>query len=167
MPYYAGQFLDAAALLEITNRLPRYVNKTGATTYTSQATLQNDPDLVASMEANSVYDVRVHASIGGTDGDLQTAWSVPTGATGSKQCFGPDAASADRTNTNVRASNHAFDTAVTYGVASASALAAIIEVGRVVTTSAGTFVFQSAQASSTGNPSNVGQNTYMIITKVA
>ena len=167
MAYFAGQILPASALVAIEARLPRYINKTGAATFTSQATLQNDPDLVCSMEANSVYDVRVHASIGGTDGDLQTAWSTPANATGSKQCFGPDLASTDRTNTNVRASNHAFATAVTYGVASASALAAIIEVGRVVTTDAGTFVFQAAQNSSSANPSNVGVNSYMIITKVA
>lgn len=167
MTVYAGQVLDAPTLLDILNRLPRYINKAGATTYTSQATLQNDPDLVCSMDANSVYDVRIHGSIGGTDGDIQTSWSTPNNAVGSKQCFGPDAGSTDRTNTNVRASNHAFNTAVTYGVASASSLAAIIEVGRVVTTDAGTFVFQAAQASSTANPSNIGQNTYMIVTKVA
>lgn len=167
MAYFAGQFLDAADLEALAARLPRYINKTGATTYTSQATLQNDPDLVCSMAANSVYDVRIHSSIGGTDGDIQTAWSCPTNSSGSKQCFGPEPASTDRTNTNMRASNHAFATAVTYGVNSAASLAAIIEVGRVVTVDAGTFVFQAAQASSTVNPSNIGQNTYMIITKVA
>lgn len=167
MAYYAGQYLDAAALLDLENRLPRYINKSSAAEYTSQATLQNDPDLVVSMEANSVYDVRIHASIGGTDGDIQTDWSVPSGASGSKQCFGPEATSTDRTNTNMRAGNHAFDTAVTYGVNSASSLAAIIEVGRVVTTTAGTFVFRAAQASSTANPSNIGLNSYMIVTKVA
>lgn len=167
MTVYAGQILDAPTLLDILNRLPRYVNKSDATPFTSQATLQNDPDLVASMEANSVYDVRIHASIGGTDGDLQTSWSTPSNASGSKQCFGPEAGSTDRTNTNMRAGNHAFATAITYGVASASSLAAVIEVGRVVTVDAGTFTFQAAQASSTGNASNVGVNTYMIITKVA
>lgn len=167
MAVYAGEVIDAPSWRELQARLPRYINKSGATTYTSQATLQNDPDLVCSMEANSVYDVRIHGSIGGTDGDIQTSWSAPSNATGSKQCFGPEAGSTDRTNTNMRAGNHAFNTAVTYGVNSASSLAAIIEVGRVVTVDAGTFVFQAAQASSTANPSNIGQNTYMIITKVA
>ena len=167
MTVYAGQVLDGPTLLDILNRLPRYINKAGSTTYNTQATLQNDPDLVISMMANSVYDVRIHGSAGGTDGDIQTSWSAPNNATGSKQCFGPEPASTDRLNTNARMGNHAFATAVTYGTASASSLIAFIEVGRVVTVDAGTFVCQAAQASSTANDSNIGQNTYMIVTKVA
>lgn len=167
MAYLAGQYLDANDLDDIVSRIPMYVSKSAATTYTSDATLKNDTELVFPMEANSAYDVRIHGSIGGTDGDIQTDWVVPNGATGSKQCTGPEAGSTDRTNTNVRMGNHAFGTAVTYGVNSLTSLACIIEVGRVVTTDAGTFVWRHAQASATGNDSTIGVNSYMIITKVA
>lgn len=167
MTAFAGQIFDAADLRELEAKLPRYRNKSAPAEFTSQATLQNDPDLVFSMEANATYNVEVHGSMGGTDGDIQTAWSTPVNSSGSKQCFGPEPASTDRTNTNMRASNHAFATAIPYGVASASSLAAFYEVGRVVTVDAGTFVFQAAQNSSTANPSNIGTNTYMIVTKVA
>jgi hypothetical protein len=163
---YAGQPLLAADVQAERNR-ERFIPKTGAQDHLNDATLQNDTELTCSMEANSTYVVRIHASIGGTDGDIQTAWSAPTNSSGSKQCFGPEAGSTDRTNTNMRASNHAFATAVTYGVASLTSLAAVIEVGRIDTTEAGTFTWQHAQNSSTGNASTIGANSFMIVTKVA
>jgi hypothetical protein len=118
------------------------------------------------MAANSVYEVEIYASINGTDGDLQTAWSVPSGATGNKMCVGPALSSTDRTDTTGRFSTHGFTTVVTYGVNSASS-AHCRESGTVTTSAAGTFVWQHAQNTSTANATVVGTSSFMRVRKVS
>lgn len=165
--YYAGQPVLATTFASIEARMGKVYTKSGVNTYTSNTTLTNDPDFTCAMEANSTYIVEIQGSIGGTDGDIQTSWSAPTNSSGSKQCVGPALSSTDRTDTNMRAGNHAFATAVPYGTASATSLASIQEIGRVVTIEAGTFVWQHAQNSSTVNPSNIGVNSIMRVTKIS
>ena len=165
--YYAGQPVLATTFASIEARVGKVYTKSGVNTYTSNTTLTNDPDFTCAMEANSTYIVEIQGSIGGTDGDLQTSWSCPANSSGSKQCVGPEIGSTSRDSTQVRMSNHAFATAVSYGVANASSLAAIQEIGRVVTIEAGTFVWQHAQNTSTVNPSNIGVNSIMRVTKIS
>lgn len=163
----AGARARADDINQIIAFIPRYFTKSSATTYTSNAVLTNDTELSFAMEANTTYEVRIQGAIGGTAGDIQTAWSVPAGATGSKMCSGPEPASTDRTNTNARFGNHGHTTAITYGVNDAVSLAAIQEVGRVVTSAAGTFVWQHAQATSNAASSSIGGNSYLCVTKIA
>lgn len=161
----AGQVLTAAAVQAERARV-RYFTKTAAQSHTSNITLTNDDTLTCSMQANSVYQVAIHAVIGGTDGNLQTAWTVPSGATGFRQALGPTVASTDRTDTNARIASHNFATVSSYGVNSATLYAHVEENGLVRTTTAGTFAWQHSQDASTANPSAVVEHTFMIVTKV-
>jgi hypothetical protein len=161
---YAGQPLLAADVQAERDR-ERFIQKTGAQDHISNTTFTNDTELTCSMEANSRYEVRIHAGAGGTDGDLKTRWQVPTGATGYKMVFGPTEASTDREDTNMRAATHGHGTTATYGVNHATNFVNIQEIGLVITTTAGTFVWQHAQNASTANPSSITENSYMVVTK--
>lgn len=167
LSYFAGTRLTTATFDELFDQLPRNFFKTADQTYASQTTFQNDVDLSASMEANSVYEVFVGLALLGTDGNIKVVWSPPTGATGLKLCVGPALTSTDRDDTTMKTAAHNIGTTAIYGVNSATNYAAATEHSFVTTVSAGTLVIQHAQNSSTVNPSGLAASSFMTVRKVA
>ncbi len=69
-----------------------------------------------------MYRLELFLSVSGaTGGDVKVAWNGTSGASGamtthSRGCMGPDLATTDVTNTNVRFERHNWNTSCSYGV---------------------------------------------------
>ncbi len=134
---------------------------------TSDATVNDDTVLTAALAANAVYHIEVFANVQGTGGDFKTSWGVPSGATGSRYCSGPEVASTDRTNTNATLRAEAFSTEVPYGTNGAAGHA-IREAGCVTTSaSAGTWVWRRSQNTSNASATTVMAGTYAVVERLA
>ena len=101
--YFAGTRLTTQTFDQLFAQVPRTFVKSSDQLYNTTTTLQNDEHLTCSLEANSTYEVTVHLVMGGTTGDIVTAWSAPSGATGYKVCHGPALTSTDRSDTTMGA----------------------------------------------------------------
>jgi hypothetical protein len=165
--FLAGHPLTAPELNALAGRSRIFVG-VSQVTYNANVVFQNDPDLSCSLEGNSEYLVEIHGQVFGTAGDIQTNWSTPSGATGVKHCFGPSNATEaqNRLDSTGRWGAHNLGTAVAYGVHSASD-AAVMEYGRILTVSAGSFTWQHCQETSDASDSGVGNFRYMTVIKVA
>lgn len=169
MPYpvwTAGQRQTAALLSAMQ---PIVVAMSADQSVTNSTTLTNVTELTFPMAASAKYEVTaiIYAS-GSTTGDLQTNWTVPTGATGLKGCWGPTSGSTDRTNTSMRSGAHGLTTAVAYGTSSTSAGIACIERALVTTSSSGTWQMQFAQNTvDASNATRLFTGSYVIARRVA
>lgn len=73
--------------------VPVYARKQADETVNGSAVLQNDDDLAWPVAANAVYEFELHMlASSGTTPDLKTAFSFPTGMTGTLYGIGPDSA---------------------------------------------------------------------------
>lgn len=169
MPYpvfTAGQRLTAALLSAMQ---PTVVAMTADQSLTNSTTLTNVSELTFSMAASAKYEllVMIYAT-GSTTGDLQTNWSVPSGASGLKACWGPTAGSTDRTNTSMRSGAHGLTTAVAYGTSSTSAGIACMERALVTTNASGTWQLQFAQNTlDASNATRLFAGSYVLARRVA
>lgn len=146
----AGQRVTAALL---TSMLPLEAYKTGATTRTSTAVMDDDPDLFVDLEASATYAVTFELFFGAILAeDIRTEWAVPSGATGFKGVHGPGSTATDANADNIamRSGVHGFTTDVVYsGVRNDNTLANYVrEWGHVTTTNAGVLGLNWAQGTS-------------------
>jgi hypothetical protein len=102
----------------LSDMLDNYTIKPADATPRVAATLVNDTDLTFPVVANAVYDVLFNVRWAGLlAAGLRTAWSVPSGTTGNRECMGPgsaNAASGDANTTELRWAVHGYATAVLY-----------------------------------------------------
>lgn len=134
---------------------------------TSNTTLAGDTELTASLAANAKYIITVRAVVAGTTGDFQTSWTMPASATGVKFCTGPALASTNRADTTMRASAHAFSSAVNYGLNDSVNGVVVEEIGYVSTVSAGSWFWNRAQNTSSASATTVQAPSVAIIERVA
>lgn len=167
LAYYAGTRLLTTTFDALFEQIPRTFRKPSDQFYDTTTTFQNDVDLSCSLEANSVYEIEFNLVLSGTAGDIQTAWSPPSGATGYKLCLGPAATSTDRSDTTVATAAHNLTTVRSYGLNSATNFAGAREKGLVVTVAAGTLTLTHTQLSSNAAPSGLAANSWMIVRKIS
>jgi hypothetical protein len=168
-PIAAGGIGDSDFLSAL---VPDYKWKTAATNRASTTTFSDDPDLTTTLAANGTFLVEMFLNVGSTlAADFKTMWTVPSGATGTRRAIGPGSTASDSGADNIsgRFGVHAFSTSVAYsGVRdSVSNLFAVIEIGVVFTSSAGTCALQWAQVASTAVNTNVGAGSLMRVKRIA
>lgn len=167
LTYFAGTRLLTQTFDELFAQVPRDFVKTADQLYNTTTTLQNDEHLTCSLQANSTYVVEMHLVLSGTAGDLVTAWSVPSDATGYKICHGPALTSTDRSDTTMASAAHNLGTLRGYGLNHATNYAGAREKGRIITITAGTLVLQHTQNSSNAAPSGLATNSWMEVRKIS
>lgn len=163
----AGQRITAALLQSL---VPIHVRKVADTTRASTTVLADDPDLTVQLEANAQYRVTmwIHYSALAAAG-FQTAWTVPSGATGLRSCWGvgPTPTSTADPLGDGRWGIHGFATAASYGTRNSTNQVMAMESGDVTTTNAGTLALQWAQLASNVTGSRVAGRSYMEIRRLA
>lgn len=146
-----------------------YLKKAANETLTTSTTLQNDNDIVLTIDPGTVYRVElVFAATGPTGADIKLAWaatSTVTSPTG-RHCIGPDTSITSIATTSVRASaTHGLTTSVSYGTDGSGPSAIredlIVDGGA----SGGTLTLQWAQNASSGT-TTVYANTFAVVTVV-
>ncbi|HEX2656703.1 MAG TPA: hypothetical protein VHU40_00460 [Polyangia bacterium] len=136
----------------------------------STTTLADDPDLTVSLDASATYRVEMYLHYAAIDAaKFQTAWTVPSGATGNRTAVGAGSAATDATAaTTSRFGVHGFATAITYGTRSSATNQCLAsEAATVFTSSAGTLALQWAQASSNATATRLGAGSYMRVRRIA
>lgn len=143
------------------------VIKSANQSVTSSTTLIDDNDLAAAVEADATYEFEVCLRVTGNGGDIDVAWTGPSGASMSlRLCMGPDSGTADVTNTNVVRIHRNIGTEQVYGTTTSNS--AIVERGILVTSSnAGTLQLQWAQNSSNINATTVGSGSFLKLRRIA
>jgi hypothetical protein len=136
--------------------------------YTNDATLNNDTVLRFTASANTKYRVELFAMCSGTGGNIKMAWSVPSGATGTRAVLGPAANSVSRDDTNMRTGAHGFTTEVTYGLNSDSGYTTVQE-NFIITigVTGGDVILQHAQGTSSATQTIMRAPSFMVVKKLA
>jgi hypothetical protein len=127
----------------------------GATeSVTSSTTVQNDDDIVLSIEAGKSYriDLVLTVSSGGAEAaDIKVAWAwTGTETKQGRSIIGPALAATDSLTTSAELSAFSLTSQVTYGIDADRATAIYEQVLLEDVTVAGTLTLQWAQASSSG-----------------
>jgi hypothetical protein len=171
MPYptFAAGMVPTADELEALK--PIWVIKQSNEDLPSSTTLQNDDELFVALEANSQYHIRLVIQVDGPASGvvaggqgIVTDWSTPADSvlTMLKRTVGPDAASTDRQNTNVRLGAHNASTDITYGIEDDKTFwGTIMEEFIIDTVSAGTINFRWAQKTSHATAVSVRSGSYI------
>ncbi|WP_328494097.1 hypothetical protein OHS59_16180 [Streptomyces sp. NBC_00414] len=168
----SGSTVAVAGALTVGGQyVPQIVFRTTNLDRASTTSFAADPVLQATLAANATYHVEVYMYYGAlAAADIKTQWTVPSGATGLRSCFGPGSSASDSAATNivVRAGVHNFTTSVPYEGCrdSQSNLTLAWETGQVVTTNSGTFSLDWAQNTSNGTGSRMGAGSFMRLTRV-
>lgn len=164
----AGDDITAAKLMEM---IPRVISKSADEGRDTTTTLANDSELLMTLEANATYFVEFFINAAAIDAaKIKTAWTVPSGATGSRNVIGPGSTAnqASMDNVSMRAGTHNFTTSVTYGTRNSAVNGFYIqETAVVVTTSSGTCALQWAQAASDGTDTTIYARSLMRATRLA
>lgn len=163
----AGQRITTSLLNAM---MPAYVNKGTNTVRTSTATLADDPDLTYQLAANASYFVEIYIKYDTTDAThttIKTAWTVPSGATGTRTALGSGSTQTSDDNVSSRHGVHNFTTAVTYGERTGGSQMWALETAVIDTTSAGTLALQWAQVASSTSSVTVHTDSFMRIKQLA
>lgn len=152
--------------------LPVAALKTSAESSTTSSGFKDDAELVYPLEANAAYIADLwliaHQSVDAATGiDINTEWSVPSGSSGGKWCFGPAVAMTNRESTLMVASFHLHGTDRRYGLDASGDTVAIHEHLLVKTTTAGDLQFRFAQDNTNANATVVTDNSHLIIQRIA
>lgn len=148
--------------------LPVFVYKLASEDRPSTTTLADDTDLTLPLEANAAYHVRmfVHYAAISAAG-FQTAWTVPSGATGARWALGAGPTQVASTDVPGRFGVHGFTTACEYGDrASASNQMGAFEEAIVQTTNAGTIALQWAQVASNATAARVASGSFVCVQRL-
>lgn len=166
-----SQYPSIAAGTRITSSLlrsmlPIFVRKGSDTSRSSTTTVADDPDLTIELEANAQYRVCfwIHYSAVAAGG-FKTQWTVPSGASGLRSCWGVDTSPTSTTNPtgDGRWGVHGFTTATSYGTRDSTNQVLAMEAGDITTTSAGTLALQWAQTASNATATRVVARSYLEI----
>jgi hypothetical protein len=95
---YGGTRVDDAFLAAM---IENWVIKAADSTPRTTTTLANDGDLVFPVVAGGLYDVEFFVRFSALQAaGIRTVWSVPTGTTGNRDCWGPGTSNAVQTDAN-------------------------------------------------------------------
>ncbi|AWT42549.1 MULTISPECIES: hypothetical protein [Streptomyces] len=163
----AGRTASGTAPLGV----PRHVYKTANLDRTS-ATLTDDPELTMQLDANAVYHIEFHLFHAAVNAArFRTAWTVPSGATGTRSALGPDQGvilSSTSSGGQGRFGVHAFTTACIYGSRDDNTLLCYsVEASTLFTTTAGACALQWAQQTASATFTRLAQGSYMRATRIA
>ncbi|MGQ5576776.1 hypothetical protein [Streptomyces sp. ECR3.8] len=164
---YAGQRITGLLLQSM---LPTFARKVTDTSLTATTTLTNDPDLQLSLAANATYRVEFYIGYSSlAAAGFKTAWSVPSGTTGLRSCWGVGTSptSPSLPTGDGRWGIHALATAAEYGTRDSTNQAMVWETGEINTTDAGTLAFQWAQVTSNANATRVAARSYLRMERLA
>lgn len=141
-----------------------YVTKAAGTGITSDATINDDPDLSGISLAVGVYHVEfellAQTAAGTATIDLDVAWEFSGTASGTRMCLGPAEASTSRSDTNMTVVGASLATEVRYGLAS-TATASIRESCILTVTVAGVLDIKWAQGTSTAELTTVSAGSFL------
>ncbi|MGQ4349681.1 hypothetical protein [Streptomyces sp. SAS_275] len=170
---YAGQRVTGTLM---SSMLPDIITKNSTLTRASTTTLTDDPDLVATLDANAFYHIVFYIHYAALDvSQIQTAWTTPSGASGVRSASGAawtlaggaaTAAAADGGYS--RAGVHGYTTAVRYGTRnSASNQCVAVEESYLSTASAGTLALQWAQGVSNASATSLSAGSTLHVRRLA
>ena len=144
-----------------------FARKTATESVTSSTTLQNDDELLVSVEANTTYVMELFMAYdGATGGDIKIGFTVPASTTGRLIAAGLTSTAAaysdDQTSTGTLATVYSF------GAVGTGTDAGVLLKGVVVTAgTAGTLQVQWAQLASSGTATRVFSSSYLALRRVA
>lgn len=163
--YVGGQRLTAALL---TSALPMYAVKDSSTTIISDSTLNDDPDLFLTVEADAVYFLDFHFIVlGGTTGDFKMQFDGPSGTTGTWGAFALDTTAGAITGpqTNIRTP---MGSPRSYGTVSSATGQVILGHGLVrVDATAGTFKLSWSQDTSTATDTVLVNDSWISLRRIS
>lgn len=163
----AGSRITAGLL---SSMLPVFVRKASDTSRASTTTVTDDPDLTTTLEANAMYRVTfwIHYSAAAAGG-FKTQWTVPSGASGLRSCWGVGTSPTSTTDPqgDGRWGVHGFTTATSYGTRDSTNQVLAKEEGDIVTTSAGTLALQWAQTASSATATRVVSRSFLLVRRLA
>lgn len=160
----AGSRVTALAM----NRLyPMIRTKQAAQSVTSSTTLVDDDTLWVPLEADATYLVTLTLAVtGATAGDVKTAWTIPSGATGQRACLGLAGASTSATASDASNRSTTWTASVPYGVTTTAST--VMEDGTITTAAAaGVLRLQWAQNASSGTATIVEAGSYLQVERLA
>lgn len=141
-----------------------YVTKAAGTGITSDATINDDPELSGVSLAVGVYHVEIEllaqTAAGTATIDLDVAWEFSGTASGTRMCRGPAASATNRADTNVTRIGAGLTSEVTYGLAS-TATACLEESCIMTVTVAGVLDIKWAQNASTAELTTVAAGSFL------
>lgn len=148
-----------------------FVRKGSDTSRDTTTTRTDDPHLTVSVAANATYLVDgfiIYSAT--TTTDLSVAWAIPSGASGAwcAWCIGNDATGTSTNGYTVRTEARTDLTQghTCGGIGSPNLVSALVK-ATLVTSSAGTFALQWAQATSGGVAATVYANSWLRLIRVA
>lgn len=162
----AGQTLTADLL---NSMLPTFVYKTANEDRASNATLTDDTDLTLALAGSAVYYVEMYIHYATpTAAGFQTAWTVPSGATGNRWTTGAGSNQITSDNVSGRWTVIAYASSASYGDRGSSTnQLGLLEQSVMTTTNAGTVALQWAQDVSTAANTRVAAGSFLRATRLA
>jgi hypothetical protein len=148
---------------------PVYVRKTANESVTNSTTLQNDDELLLSVEANATYEMRAFLIFtAGTTGDLKYGWTAPAGATMDWNMGGEESTIGVPTGMAYWAANSIGGTDVAAGMTVSSTVVIARPEGLLrVSGTAGTFQLQWAQgAADAGTATTVKTGSWLMLRRL-
>lgn len=162
--YYSATYTEWRLISNTT-----YKKKASNESVTSSTTVQNDNDIVFSLQSNSVYEIELQASASSASNtpDIKLTWAVTGGVSQltARTCAGVSIDTTDHTAATLRFSRHDLSTSVPYGVSS-SGSCLITEKFLVQTTTAGTLTLKWAQYVSDGTAVTLSTSTFALCKKI-
>lgn len=148
----------------------RYLRKLVDTPRLNTIALQDDPEIVVALEANTTYFIEAYLLYtSNATADFRVAWSTPAGSTGLRWCLGEAIAGTDREATTMRTGVHAFTTEIIYGGQVATFFIGALEVINITTSStAGNLRLRAAQGTANNtDAATLRAGTVLKVTKIA
>jgi hypothetical protein len=147
----------------------KVARKLSDTVRTSSTAQVDDTELTLTVDANSIYEVRVLLFVTGDPaGDIQIAYNVPTSAQWLRHCFGPGPAATSFTDSAMRVAAANHNVQVQYGLTSTSTYTCIQESGLLITAAtAGSLTLRVNQFASNATSSIIRIGSSMVLRKVA
>jgi hypothetical protein len=156
----------------LVSMLPMFAVKSSATTRTSTTTLADDPELTLTLAANAKYFVEFFLYYGAINAEkFKTAWTVPSGVTGTRATLGPGSTAnqASMDNVSMRAGAHLYTTSATYGTRDDNTGPCLAYETSIVITgaSSGTLAVKWAQGTSGSTGTALFEGSFMRVTRLA
>lgn len=156
------------ALLE--SMLPLVAYKATTEPVTSSTTLQNDDDLVLSVEANATYEMDLklfHDSDATVAGDIKIGWVGPSGATMNWGVHGANSAATSSTSALANMQTRVIGEVAAFGGGDSSGTVALAFGVLVTSSTAGTLQLQWAQETSNAVATNVRAGSLLKLRRIA
>lgn len=146
----------------------KYIRKQSTESVTSSTTLQDDNELKYTFTKAGMYYVKAMLAVDGDGGDFKAAWSVSGGVTLNLSRFvrGGAESQSDMNDCTMK-SKIAGTTSGTGTGTEATATNYVSEEFLVTVASTGTLTFQWGQSSSNATPTEVNNNSILLIEKVS